>query len=97
MRYTSTLRFGTAPRRSSATTILSARLLSCRGRVQREGDVIHVVAHALTDLTPLLHRLGQRDEARSGGAGDARPAEPRLAPTDPRGRPALSVRTRDFR
>ena len=87
-------------------TILSARLLACRGRVQREGEVIHVVADALTDLTGLLHRLGERetpfplphgrgDEARGGG-GDAREGKT-LAPTDPRRRSGLSVRTRDFR
>ncbi|GAB2295009.1 hypothetical protein Dimus_029197 [Dionaea muscipula] len=32
--------------------VLSANMLECRGRVQREGDVIHVVAEELSDLTP---------------------------------------------
>ncbi len=33
---------------------LAASMLECRGRIQREGEVIHVVADQLTDLTPLL-------------------------------------------
>jgi error-prone DNA polymerase len=59
--------------------ILSAGMIACRGPVQREGDVIHVVAEHLTDLSGLLGTLGERheafplphgrgDEARGGGA-----------------------------
>jgi error-prone DNA polymerase len=40
--------------------VLSASMLECRGRVQREGDVIHVVAEQLGDLTPLLRTVGSR-------------------------------------
>ena len=64
-------------------TILSASMLEVRGRLQREGDVVHLVAHYLTDMTPLLRQIGQRDEvfplphgrgdeARKGSGGDAR-------------------------
>jgi error-prone DNA polymerase len=42
--------------------ILSARLLSCRGRVQREGEVIRVVAEQLDDLTPWLSQIGRAVE-----------------------------------
>lgn len=42
-------------------TILSASMLEVRGRLQREGDVVHLVAHHLTDMTPLLRQVGQRD------------------------------------
>ena len=42
--------------------VLSASLLACRGRVQREGDVIHVVAEQLEDLTPLLRSVGNREQ-----------------------------------
>ena len=41
--------------------ILAAGLLACHGRVQREGDVIHLVATRLTDLTPLLDQVGKTD------------------------------------
>jgi error-prone DNA polymerase len=37
--------------------VMGAKLVQCEGRVQREGEVIHVVAERLTDLSPLLKRL----------------------------------------
>ena len=77
--------------------ILTAGMIAARGRVQREGIVIHVVAEHLTDLSDLLRRLGQSeegfafqpgrgDEARSGGGGP-----------DSRERAGIRVATRDFR
>jgi error-prone DNA polymerase len=38
-------------------TVMGATLVEVLGRVQREGEVIHVVADRLTDLTPLLRKL----------------------------------------
>ena len=38
-------------------TVMAARLLAVRGQVQREGDVIHVVAHELIDRTADLDAL----------------------------------------
>jgi error-prone DNA polymerase len=50
--------------------ILSARMVGCHGRVQRAGEVIHLVAHELEDLTPLLHGLdrppGMREDRDTG-------------------------------
>jgi len=40
--------------------VLSAGMLACRGRVQRESDVIHVVAEELEDLSALLRSVGNR-------------------------------------
>ncbi|MEL6947170.1 MAG: error-prone DNA polymerase, partial [Pseudomonadota bacterium] len=37
--------------------VMNARLLAVRGQVQREGDVIHVVAHELIDRTDDLDQL----------------------------------------
>ncbi len=76
--------------------ILSAGMLGVDGEIQREGDVVHVVARRLHDLTPLLASLGRRDdafplphgrgdEARGGGAGP-----------DPRDRPPRGVKSRDM-
>jgi error-prone DNA polymerase len=59
-------------------TVIASRLLGVRGRVQREGDVIHLIADALEDLTPLLGGLcaergveteafARADEIRHGG------------------------------
>lgn len=77
--------------------ILSASMLGIRGRLQREGQVMHLVARELIDLSPLLRAVGERgdmawptgrgDEARHGGAPDHRDKRP----------PNIRVATRDFR
>jgi error-prone DNA polymerase len=69
--------------------------------VQREGEVIHVIADRLEDLSPLLASLGRAeddfplrsgrgDEAKHGGAPD-----PREHPRRHGG--GIRVPTRDFR
>jgi error-prone DNA polymerase len=73
--------------------VVNARMLACHGRVQREGDVIHVIADRLEDLSDLLGRVGEREESlpvRSGRGDEARHG---VGP-DPRG---IKVATRDFR
>jgi DNA polymerase III alpha subunit len=76
-------------------TILSSSMLGCRGKVQREGDVIHLIVEHARDLTNDLRRVsgldapfplqaGRGDEAKHGGSGldsrDARP--PMIRPRD---------------
>jgi error-prone DNA polymerase len=61
--------------------VLAATMLACRGKVQREGEVIHVVAERVTDLSALLRSVGQRD-------GDRPPGRRSLG---------IRVPTRDFR
>ena len=46
-------------------TVLGATLLYCRGRLQREEGVIHVVAEDLRDLTPRLQTLRERSGAET--------------------------------
>jgi error-prone DNA polymerase len=41
--------------------VLSASMIACRGKLQREGEVIHVIAEHLTDLFDLLRGVGERD------------------------------------
>lgn len=41
---------------------LGARMLGVDGQVQREGEVVHVVARRLHDLSSLLDSLGSRGE-----------------------------------
>jgi error-prone DNA polymerase len=90
--------------------ILSAGMIACRGKLQREGDVMHVVADHLTDLTPMLRSVGTRegeipwrtgrgDEAKHGGAPDLRDGvKPRdIFVPDLRAVAAIKVPTRDFR
>jgi error-prone DNA polymerase len=40
--------------------LLGSRLLAVYGRVEREGEVVHLVAGKLVDLTPLLGRLATK-------------------------------------
>ncbi|WP_326524954.1 error-prone DNA polymerase [Sphingomonas sp.] len=42
-------------------TVMSSAMLGITGRVQTEGSVIHVIVDRLTDLTPLLRRVGDID------------------------------------
>ncbi|MBM6596508.1 error-prone DNA polymerase [Microvirga pudoricolor] len=41
--------------------ILSSGMIGCRGRVQKEGGVIHVVAEQFFDLRDMLRSVGDRD------------------------------------
>ncbi|HKJ75445.1 MAG TPA: OB-fold nucleic acid binding domain-containing protein, partial [Alphaproteobacteria bacterium] len=41
--------------------VIGSRLILIRGRVQRQGVVIHVVAEHLEDWSPLLWRLAEDD------------------------------------
>jgi error-prone DNA polymerase len=43
--------------------ILSAGMMAIYGRIQREGEVVHHVAHRLKDLSPELASVGDRDAA----------------------------------
>lgn len=94
-------------------TMLSASMLAVRGRIQREGEVVHLVANTVTDLSGELASIGNRDvafplphgrgdEAYHGGPG----LDPRSLPKGFRPRdlvdPTLKVepikvKTRDFR
>ena len=60
--------------------VLSAGMIACHGRVQREGEVVHVITDRLEDLSGLLRSVGERDEAfpmRHGrGDGATHPAGP---------------------
>jgi len=76
--------------------ILSAKMMAVHGRIQREGEVVHLVAHRLTNLSKTLASVGSRDAAfalphghgdqfRRGGSG-----------ADPRELPTKELRTRDI-
>ena len=76
--------------------VLSASMMAVRGRIQREGDVVHLVAQRITDLSADLASVGSRDVAftlphgrgdqvRNGGSGP-----------DPRELPPKGLRTRDI-
>jgi error-prone DNA polymerase len=80
--------------------VLSASMIACHGKVQREGAVIHVIADRLTDLSALLRSVGDRgDDAfplRVGRGDEARhPVTP--DPREGKGPRARDIYVRDLR
>jgi error-prone DNA polymerase len=76
--------------------ILAAGMFAVRGRIQREGEVVHLVAYHLTDLSSELASVGERDTAfpLPHGRGDEfHHGSPTPDSRDPRQRP---IRTRDI-
>jgi len=56
--------------------VMSASMLKVRGVVQHEGDVIHVVAERLEDLTPMLHGIGDMPFPNRHGPADGASKSP---------------------
>ena len=52
--------------------LLSATMLACRGKLQKEGEVIHVVAEEIFDLSALLRSVGDETRAMRVAARDFR-------------------------
>jgi error-prone DNA polymerase len=91
--------------------ILAAGMISVKGRVQREGEVVHLVANHLTDLSAELAGVGDRDAGfpLPHGRGDefhhgSPEIDPRSLPAKPRDIyvpdlhiDSIKVKTRDFR
>ncbi|WP_287395701.1 OB-fold nucleic acid binding domain-containing protein [Brevundimonas sp.] len=87
--------------------VLGASLLVVDGKVQREGEVVHIVATRLHDASDLLTSLGRRegfrlphgrgDEVYRGSAPDARTPKARDIYIPDLSLEAIRVRTRDFR
>jgi error-prone DNA polymerase len=50
--------------------VMTSRFVAVRGRLQRAGIVVHVVAHSFVDLTAQLHRLTDGDLAAPGAQGE---------------------------
>lgn len=76
--------------------VLSAGMIAVRGRIQREGEVVHLVAQQLTDLSAEFASVGEREAAfpLPHGRGDEFHYG---SPTpDPRVLPPRGLRTRDI-
>jgi error-prone DNA polymerase len=73
--------------------VLSASMIGCHGKLQREGGVTHVIADRLVDFSDMLRSVGKRDEAFTFPTGRGDEARHGGAP-DSRG---IKVSTRDFR
>lgn len=76
--------------------VMSAGMIACHGRVQREGEMIHVVTDRLEDLTDELRSVSDRDAAfpieHGRGDGATHPAgrDPRGG-ADAGGRPVRDI------
>jgi error-prone DNA polymerase len=51
-------------------TVMSAAMIGMRGRVQKEGDVIHVICDRIVDYSELPAQVGQRSFPHRTGRGD---------------------------
>jgi error-prone DNA polymerase len=88
-------------------TVLGAGMIGIRGQIQREGEVVHVVARDLFDLSAELASIGARDTGfpLPHGRGDefhrGSPAPDPREPANLAHRPGhfsdLTVKTRNFR
>lgn len=86
-------------------------MIACHGLLQRESEVIHIVADELTDLSGLLASVGERgepfplrhgrgDEAKHGGGPDSRETlgrKPRDIYVPDLHIDSIKVKTRDLR
>ena len=79
--------------------ILSASMVAVAGQVQKEGEVVHLVARRITDLSHLLASLGHRREPRQTRASGPDVCEAAAGSIDASNRPAdtIKVKARDFR
>jgi error-prone DNA polymerase len=77
--------------------IISARMLEVRGRIQREGLVVHIVAATVGDLSPMLASLGRREEGFPLPHGRGDEVKRGSAPDPREAKPGIKVPTRDFR
>jgi error-prone DNA polymerase len=75
--------------------VMGASMLAVRGRVQREGEVVHLVAHQLADLSAYLATVGSRDAAFPLPHGRGDQVKGGGGP-DPRELPPKGLRTRDI-
>lgn len=55
--------------------ILSAGMMGVHGRVQREGEVVHLVVHRVTDLSNELASVGGRELATPASRGNGNQTE----------------------
>jgi error-prone DNA polymerase len=84
--------------------VMSAQMIGVKGSVQREGEVIHVVADRIEDYSDLLHMVGGLDFPHRRGPGDGA-ANGTFDPRERKNTAAVAaagaghkipVRTRDF-
>ncbi|MDF1600920.1 error-prone DNA polymerase [Mesorhizobium sp. YIM 152430] len=76
--------------------VLSAGMIAVQGRIQREGEVVHLVAHKIEDLSDELRSVGERDTPFPLPHGRGDELHHGSSAPDPRGLPPKGLRTRDI-
>jgi error-prone DNA polymerase len=78
-------------------TVMSSAMVSIKGRVQKEGIVIHVVADLITDLTWMLREVGEIDlpSLVARGDGATHPGAPERGDPGWKGKPRTDYHYRD--
>ena len=76
--------------------ILVAGMMGVQGRVQREGEVVHLVAHQLTDMSAELAAVGDGDGEFPTPHGRGDEFHHGSTGGDPRDLPPKGLRTRDI-
>jgi error-prone DNA polymerase len=76
--------------------ILAASKLAVHGRIQREGEVVHLIAHRLHDLSRVLASVGERDTAFPLPHGRGDEFHHGSPGHDPRGVPPRGAKPRDI-
>lgn len=76
--------------------ILSAGMIGVRGRIQREGEVVHLIANELTDLSAELAGVGEREGAFPLPHGRGDEFHGGTPGYDPRTLPPRGLRQRDI-
>ena len=74
--------------------ILGASLLAVQGRIQREGEVVHLIAHRLHDFSGLLAGLGTREAACPRASSHGNEHQHGAPAQDPRDLPRQGVEPR---
>lgn len=64
-------------------TVMTAAMIGMRGRVQTEGEIIHVICDRIMDYTELLGSVGYMDFPHRTGRGDGAKASMGPDPRDP--------------
>jgi error-prone DNA polymerase len=75
---------------------VQSRPVLVRGRIQREGEVVHLVAQRLVDLSAELATVGARDAAFPLPYGRGDEVTHAGGGPDPRELPSKGLRTRDI-
>ncbi len=75
--------------------VMSASMIAMRGRLQKEGEVIHIICDRITDHDEMLRSVGRRDfvvpPGRGDGAKNGGGPDPRDPAWPPRGRTLASA------